>query len=107
LHNKINNSQGYDYQSNFWTEVEPLLHSLNAQVFLIAGDVGVTYAMPLFYESYDNVTLIASGMGGAIEENFLIFDVDCQGVQIQERRLDDQPLSRGAIEAYNLDYYSQ
>jgi hypothetical protein len=107
LHDKINNTQGYDYQSNFWTEVEPLLHDLDAQVYVIAGDVGVAWAMPLFYESYDNVTLIASGMGGAVEENFLIFDVDSQGVQIQVQRLDSQPLSGGAIEAYNLTYYSQ
>jgi hypothetical protein len=107
LHDKINSSNGYNFQSNFWPEVEPLLRSVDAQVYLIAGDVGVSWAMPLFYERYDNVTFIASGMGGAEEENFLIFDVNSQGVQIQVQRLDGQPLSRGAIEAYNLAYYSQ
>jgi hypothetical protein len=106
LHDKVNSSNGYDFQSNFWPEVEPLLHSLDAQVYLIAGDIGVSWAMPLFYENYDNVTFVASGMGGAVEENFLIFDVDSD-VQIRVQRLNGQPLSRGSIEAYNLAYYSQ
>jgi hypothetical protein len=50
--------------------------------------------------------LVASGMGGAEEENFLIFDVGPTGVQIQVQRLDGQPLKRGTIEAYDLAYYS-
>ena len=45
-------------------------------------------------------------MGGAEEENFLIFDVGPTGVQIQVQQLDGQPLKRGTIEAYDLTYYS-
>jgi len=106
LQSQINSPTGYNFQSNFWTDVEPLLRDLDAQVYVIAGDVGVTWAMPVFYEHYEKIHLIASGMGGAEEENFLIFDIGPTGVQIQVQRLDDQPLKRGTIEAYDLAYYS-
>lgn len=105
LRSRINGSGGYNFQSNFWTDVEPLLRDLDAQVYVIAGDVGVTWAMPVFYECYENVHLVASGMGGAEEENFLLFDVGPAGVQIQVQRLDGQPLKRWTIEAYDLAYY--
>jgi hypothetical protein len=101
----LNGPRGYDFQGNFWTEVEPLLSDLEAQIYIVAGDVGVPWAMPLFYEGYENVHLVASGMGGSEEENFLIFDVGPGSVQIRAWRLDGQPLNRGAIEAYDLAYY--
>lgn len=106
LRSRLNSSDGYNFQSNFWTDVEPLLRNLDAQVYVIAGDVGVTWAMPVFYEHYANIHLIASGMGGSEEENFLLFDVGPTGIQIQVQRLDGQPLNRGTIQAYNLAYYS-
>jgi hypothetical protein len=105
LRARLNGPGGYDFQGNFWTEVEPLLSDLNAQVYIVAGDVGAPWAMPLFYERYENIHLVASGMGGSEEENFLIFEVDRSGVQIRARRLDGQPLNRGTIEAYDLAYY--
>ena len=106
LRDRINNSSVYTFQNNFWEDVEPLLRGLDAQVYVVAGDVGVTWAMALFYEEYENMHLIASGMGGSEEENFLVFDVDAADVRIQAQRLDGQPLNRGVIEAYNLAYYS-
>ncbi len=105
LRNQINGPSGYNFHNNFWSELEPLLRDLDAQVYIIAGDVGVSWAMPLFYENYENIHLLASGMGGSEEENFLIFDVDEQGVQVQAQRLDGQALDRENIENYNLTYY--
>ena len=101
----LNGPGGYDFQGNFWTDVEPLLSGLDAQVYIVAGDVGVPWAMPLFHEGYENIHLVASGMGGSEEENFLIFEVDSSSVQIHAWRLDGQPLNRGTIEAYDLAYY--
>ena len=106
LRYRINSPRGYDFRANFWTDVEPLLRNLDAQVYVVAGDVGAPWAMAVFYEHYENIYLIASGMGGAEEENFLVFDVGPGGVHVQAHRLDDQPLNRGMIEAYNLAYYS-
>lgn len=106
LYDELNSPNGYNFRANFWSDVVPLFRATEAQVYVIAGDVGVTWAMPLFYERDGNIHLIASGMGGSGEENILIFDVHSDNVQIQVQRLDGQPLNRGTIEAYNLTYYN-
>jgi len=105
LYDYLNSPVGYDFRSNFWTEVEPLFHALDAEVYVIAGDVGVPWAMSLFYDHYDNMHLIASGMGGATEENYLVFEVGPAQVDIRVQTLDGQPLERERLDAYNLDYY--
>jgi len=97
---------GCDTQFNFWTEIVPMLQELDAAVYVVAGDVGVAWAMPLFYDEYENIHFVASGMGGATEENFLVFDVQDENVQITAYRLDGQPLRLGSVEAYNLEYYT-
>ncbi len=106
LRRGLNTQQGYDFQNNFWTDVAPLLRHLEAKVYVVAGDVGVPWAMPLFYEQDENIHLIASGMGGTEEENYLTFHVGADGAYIEVQRLDGEPLSRGSIEAYNLAHYS-
>lgn len=62
--------------TNFWTEVEPRFNELDNKVYLFAGDVGA-YATgdEFMYHTYDNLTLIASGMGGGVRDNFVIADV--------------------------------
>ncbi len=107
LRTGLNSAKGYDFQGNFWTEVAPLLRDLEAEVYVIAGDVGVTWAMSLFSEQDGNIHLIASGMGGAEEENYLVFDVRSDGVEIQVQRLDGQPLKRETIRAYSLAAFDQ
>ncbi|MBN1415844.1 MAG: metallophosphoesterase [Bacteroidales bacterium] len=65
-----------DDSINFWGEVEPLFHSLNNPVFMFAGDVGAfNNGNEYMYHHYDNITLIASGMGGEVRDNFVIVDV--------------------------------
>lgn len=59
-------------RSNYWKEVHPLFIAFQKDVFIFAGDVaGNTDAIPAFYDKWDNVTLIASGMGEVEEENYL------------------------------------
>ena len=72
----INSLEGRAEKINFWDEVEPLFHSLSVPVYLFAGDVGA-YATgdEFMYYHYDNITLIASGMGGEARDNFVIVDV--------------------------------
>jgi len=61
---------------NFWSEVEPLFHSLPNSVYLFAGDVGAyDNGDEFMYYHYDNITFIASGMGGEARDNFVIVDV--------------------------------
>ena len=61
---------------NFWTEIEPIFHSLTNPVVMFAGDVGATeIATKVFYDHYDNITFIASGMGAGNGDNFVIVNV--------------------------------
>jgi len=72
----INSLDGRADTINYWDEVEPLFHSLPLPVFLFAGDVGAFATGDEFmYYRYDNITLITSGMGGEVRDNFVIVDV--------------------------------
>jgi Calcineurin-like phosphoesterase len=102
----LNSSSGYNFNGNFWTVVEPMLQATEVPVYLIAGDIGITAAMPLFWEPVGNLTLIASGMGGNTEENFLAVHVSADSVGFSAIRLDGLPLELGSLEAYNLEHYS-
>ena len=105
---QVNSVLEYDFHNDFWTQIAPLLEETGAPVYVIAGDVGVSSKMSLFYDEAQNIHLIASGMGGSEEENYLLFKVTAEGaVQIDARRLDGRPLDLGVLAAYNLDYYTQ
>ncbi len=66
--------------SNYWTEVHPLLLAKpDKNFYVIAGDVGGnTDAIAAFYDTWDNVTLLASGMGEVADENYLLINVYTQ-----------------------------
>lgn len=73
---KMNSTEGRADTINFWSEVEPLFHQLTNQVYMFAGDVGATATGgEVFYHNYDNITFVASGMGGYQRDNFIIVDV--------------------------------
>jgi len=59
--------------SNYWSDIHPFLEQQsNKNIFVIAGDVaGNTDAVPAFYDQWDHITLIASGMGEVEDENYL------------------------------------
>ncbi len=66
----------YPGSTNFWTEIEPLFRALPNQVVFYAGDLGCcTHVSPFMYHHYENITLVASGMGGGEKDNFIITDV--------------------------------
>ncbi|MBN1639709.1 MAG: metallophosphoesterase [Anaerolineae bacterium] len=101
----LNARNGYDFHGNYWRDVHPLLRGIDSSVYVFAGDVGVTWAMPLFYQQEGNVRLVASGMGGAQEENYLLIDVGPRGVQIEAQRLDGRQLQQRDLKAYDLAHY--
>ncbi len=73
---KSNSWDGRAEEINFWTQVEPLFNDLSNEVYMFAGDVGATLnATPYMYHNYNNITLIASGMGKGTHDNFVIVDV--------------------------------
>ena len=72
----INYIPYYPGSTNFWTEIEPVFNALPNNVVFFAGDLGCTSSVtPFMYYKFDNITLIGSGMGGGIEDNFIIIDV--------------------------------
>ncbi len=72
-----NSFDGRDDTINFWSDVEPRFHNIGHNVVMFAGDVGATYASyNLTYHTYDNITLIASGMGNYSDiENFIVTNI--------------------------------
>ena len=72
----LNSFSGRADTINFCNEIEPLFNELAKPVHMIAGDVGAYYTGSEFmYHQYENITLIASGMGGNVRDNFIIIDV--------------------------------
>jgi len=65
--------QMVDY-SNYWEEVHPMLSErADKNFFLIAGDVGGNReAISAFYDTWDHITFVASGMGEVDDENYLL-----------------------------------
>jgi len=69
----INYLPDYPGYTNFWNEIEPIFHSLQNNVVFYAGDLGATTAVsPFMYYSYDNITMIGTGMGGGVKDNIII-----------------------------------
>ena len=77
---RSNSRSRYDQvveHSNYWEEVHPmLLERPQKDFYLIAGDVGGNPdAISAFYDRWDHITLLASGMGEVDDENFLLVHV--------------------------------
>ncbi|MEO0775330.1 MAG: metallophosphoesterase [Bacteroidota bacterium] len=72
-----NSLDGRTPRINFWPEIVPLLVATQRPVYLFAGDVGANQrTQALSYTRYQNLHLIASGMGNSARDNYLIVGVD-------------------------------
>jgi len=72
----LNSFVGRAENINFSTEIAPLFASLTNPVHMLAGDVGAfSTGSEFMFHQFNNITLIASGMGGGIRDNFIIVDV--------------------------------
>lgn len=61
---------------NYWTELEPMFKAYSKPVFLFAGDFGAAYwSADFMYDNYDNISMIASGMGEESGDNFVVVNV--------------------------------
>lgn len=74
-----NSPSGRAEKINFFTEVYPLFTILDKPVYMFAGDTGV-YERGVMYHKEKNITFIASGMGGRVQDNFIITSVNSDGV---------------------------
>ena len=72
----VNSHEGMADTLTFWEELAPTFQALDCQTYFFAGDVGAfDWATPVFYDEMDNLTFIATGMGGGVKDNFIIVDV--------------------------------
>lgn len=98
----VNSLEGRMSNPNFWSEVMPLLTELNKPVYLFSGDLGSTWSDDCYYNAYENVHFLATGMGDGEGDNILEIDV------LSDGRLDidlialntDDPTSLGAYKDY-------
>lgn len=80
---KPNSIQNRAKEINYWSVIEPILKDTEKPVYLFAGDVGAfskeyqkrDYIIEYSYFKEDNITYVATGMGGGIRDNFVIVDV--------------------------------
>ena len=71
-HVDINSFSGRKARLNFWTELAPLFIETKNDIFLFAGDVGAFETHMPVYLQRNNLHMIASGMGGGKNDNFII-----------------------------------
>lgn len=66
----------YPGQTNYFEKVHPLFVNFNQPVYLFSGDVGCSVDVsPYAFKSEDNVSFIASGMGGGENDNYILVDI--------------------------------
>ena len=59
---------------NFWDEIYPLFKKYSNNYYVVAGDVGANYNhVELFCNKFEKTIFLATGMGGGINDNYLIF----------------------------------
>ncbi len=90
--------------SNYWEEVHPMLIAKpDINFYVIAGDVGGNAdAIAAFHDTWDNTTLLASGMGEVADENYLLVRVhENDSVEFELQPLNTE-LSLPGIEYFSV-----
>jgi len=70
----VKHNKGVYERGNFWARIHPLLLSANKNInfYVIAGDVGASRdRISAYHEKFGNITLLATGMGDTVDENFM------------------------------------
>ena len=87
-----------------------LLSRPDINFFIISGDLGgQPNAIPAFYDKQENVTLIGTGMGEVIDENFIIATIKESAIHFEVVPLSEEGIQH-PLEYYNtenmLEYYN-
>ncbi len=85
-----NSFTGYTGVHNFWTHIEPIFHFLPNQVVFACGDFGAgPWSDNFMYDTYDNITLLGTGMGEGNGDNYFIVNVaEDKSLNVEIRCLD-------------------
>lgn len=106
---EINYTPQYPGTTNFDQVIKPLLLSCPNKITVYAGDLGASAGVsPFMFHAYDNITLIASGMGGGVEDNIIITEVYEDSVYFNLVALNgNDPKALGEITDYALSIDSE
>ncbi len=78
----------YEGENSFWEDAFPYFEELTQEVYFFAGDMGCHHTLPGYYEDhYKNFHFYGSGMGGAVEDNFIYVQV-FQDETVKIQRID-------------------
>lgn len=100
-----NNQLNYNIL-NFWSEIVPLLESLDQEVYLFSGDIGAwALENSVHYYRDQNLHFIGSGMGGGKHDNFIIVNVMNQKIDLRLIAINSDNIeSMGTLENHLLSY---
>ncbi len=71
---EVNSYSGAGKHLNFWDEIYPLIKRYDNNYYIVAGDVGAFgNGFELFCKKFEKTIFLATGMGGGINDNYLIF----------------------------------
>lgn len=99
----INFLPHYPGSTNYWAEIDPIFRSFDNPIYLFAGDIGATNSSSHYmYYHYDNVRLVASGMGKGGDDNYLIVEIIDGEVKINLMAMEGDHYRLGDIELYEL-----
>ena len=71
---EVNSYHGAGKNINFWDEIYPLFKKYSNNYYVVAGDIGANYKhLELFCNKFEKTIFLATGMGGGINDNYLIF----------------------------------
>jgi len=101
----MNSSAGRGDDVNFWNVVYPKFDILENEVYMFCGDLGAgSWSTDVMYWSEGNTTFIGSGMGDGPGDNYIIVDVDSDGVvNLKLIALGDDPGAMGELEDWTLE----
>jgi hypothetical protein len=100
----INYLPHYPGSTNYWADIDPIFKRVDNPIYLFAGDIGATSSSsPYMFYHYDNVRLIASGMGKGGNDNYLIVGITDDGeVKLNLMAIEGDRYRLGDIELYEL-----
>jgi len=88
-------------KSNYWQRIHPILEKTKKPIYVIAGDLGgKPDSQPAFYDKWNNVTLIATGMGEIKDENYLKVNIHYGSINFELIPLNNK------IKLNEINYYS-
>jgi hypothetical protein len=101
----MNSNAGRGDDVNFWNVVYPKFDIVENEVYMFCGDLGAGWwSTDVMYWREGNTTFIGSGMGEGPGDNYIIVDVDSNGiVNLELIALGEDPDAMGELEDWTLE----